>query len=57
MQLDQAGATVADQQRLENTVSANRGEVVGVEQCRPRWMYLAVQRDNDTRLPSHGAID
>lgn len=51
MQLDQASTAVTDQQRLEGTIAAKRGEIICVQQRRSRWMYLAVQRDNDT---SHG---
>ena len=54
MRLDQTGPAVADQQRLEDAVAANHGEVIGVQQRRPRLTHLAVQRDDHTRLPSHG---
>jgi hypothetical protein len=49
MRVDQAGAATADQQRLEGTITADCGQVVGMQQRRPAWMYLAVQRDNYTR--------
>ena len=54
MRFDQTGPAVADQQRLEDAVAANRRQVVGVQQRRSRRMYLAVQRDDHTRLAGHG---
>jgi hypothetical protein len=54
MGLDQTGCAIAKQQRLEGTVAAHRGEVVGMQQRGLRRMDFAVQRDDHTRLARHG---
>ncbi len=54
MRLNQARAAIADQQCFEDAVAAYRGEVVGEQQWRARWMYLAVERDDHARLACHG---
>jgi hypothetical protein len=55
--LDQAGAAVADQQRLEDAVAAHGGEVVGVQQRGTRVLHRSVERHEHARVASHGAKD
>ena len=45
MGLDQAGGAIADQEGLEGTVAAHRGEIVGVQQRNIGVVDETVERD------------
>lgn len=54
MCLKNSSATIPNQQRLENPISANRRQVVG-EQQRPGGIaYLAVKADDNLMRPDRG---
>jgi hypothetical protein len=52
--LQQARPAIADQQRLEDAVTAHRGEVIGVQEGRQRVVQFAVKRHHNRRLARHG---
>jgi hypothetical protein len=54
MGLQQTGSAVADEQRFEDAVTADGGQIIGMQQRGRRIVQFAVERDHNRGLARHG---